>query len=187
MSQKIRRKGRFNEKLEMSNFSIVSFSWLHLKWSSIVRNLILNGICFLKLRLGLIKCKSERSYISQNYLVCKNEFACTVTGKTYKLRGKLCCASSYVIFLITCKLLKEQYVGSAFKDTFKSRIKVPTKCTNGNKVEDIEVQVIEYVQEGNYDLEGKLWCIDNPNFLLYHTEWIVYGTGIVQIEKTTGK
>ena len=102
--------------------------------------------------------------------MCENEFACTVAGKTYKVRGKLCRASSYVISLITGKLHKEQYVGSAFKDTFKPRFKVPTKCTNGNKVENIEVQLIEYVQEGNYDLEGKLWCIDNPNFLLYHTE-----------------
>ena len=33
-----------------------------------------------------------------------------------------------------------------------------TKCTNGNKVENIEVQLIEQVREGNYDLEGKLWC-----------------------------
>ena len=34
----------------------------------------------------------------------------------------------------------------------------PCKCTNGNKVENIEVQLIEKVQEGNYDLEGRLWC-----------------------------
>ena len=33
-----------------------------------------------------------------------------------------------------------------------------TKCTNGNKAEHIEVQLIEQVQEGNYDLEGRLWC-----------------------------
>ena len=33
-----------------------------------------------------------------------------------------------------------------------------TKCTNGNKVENIKDQLIEKVQESNYDLEGKLWC-----------------------------
>ena len=51
------------------------------------------------------KCKSEICDIFQNYLVCKNEFTCTATGKTYKVRGKLCCT-------------KEKYVGSAFKDNF---------------------------------------------------------------------
>ena len=29
-----------------------------------------------------------------------------------------------------------------------------TKCTNAN----IEVQLTEQLQKGNYDLEGKLWC-----------------------------
>ena len=33
-----------------------------------------------------------------------------------------------------------------------------TKCTNGSKVENFEVQLIEQVQEGHYDLERKLWC-----------------------------
>ena len=98
--------------------------------------------------------------------------------KTYKVRGKLCCTSSNVIYLISCKLCKEQYVGSAFKDNFKPRFRVYnsdvitgkgrcgaakhflTKCTNGNKVENIEVQLIKQAEEGNYDLygiEGKLW------------------------------
>ena len=33
-----------------------------------------------------------------------------------------------------------------------------TKFTNGNKVENIEFQLIEQVQEGDYDLKGKLQC-----------------------------
>ena len=33
-----------------------------------------------------------------------------------------------------------------------------TKCTNGNKVANTEVQLIEQVLEGNYDIEGRLWC-----------------------------
>ena len=65
-----------------------------------------------------------------------------------------------MIFLISCKLCKEQYVGSAFKDNFKTRFRVHksdvitdkdrcgvakyflTKCTNGKKVENIEVELI---------------------------------------------
>ena len=41
---------------------------------------------------------------------------------------------------------------------------------NGNKAENIEVQLIEQVQEGNYDLEGKFRCREKSNFLLYLTE-----------------
>ena len=119
------------------------------------------------------KCKSKRYDICQNYLVCKNEFTCTVTGKIYKARDKFCCTSSNVIYLISRKLYKEQYAGSAFKDNFKLRFSVHkndtitckdrgdpakhlfTKCTNVNKAKNIVVQLIEQVVESNYDLEGK--------------------------------
>ena len=47
-----------------------------------------------------------------------------VTGKIYTVRGRLRSTSSYVIYLISCKLCKEQYVGSAFKDNFKPRFRV---------------------------------------------------------------
>ena len=43
------------------------------------------------------KCKPKRCEICQNSLVCKKEFTCTFTGKTYKVRGKLCCTSANVI------------------------------------------------------------------------------------------
>ena len=32
-----------------------------------------------------------------------------------------------------------------------------TKCTNGNKFKNIEVQLIEQVEEGNYNLDDQLW------------------------------
>ena len=41
-----------------------------------------------------------------------------------KVKGKLCFTSFNVIYLINCKLCKEQCVGSAFKDNFKSRFRV---------------------------------------------------------------
>ena len=114
-----------------------------------------------------------------------------------------------MIYLISCKLCKEQYVGSAFKDNFKPRFRVHksdvitgkdrygvakhflTKCTNGNKVENIEVQLIEQVQEGNYDLEGRLWCREKywqiQLFTLSHGMNSSHGAGIVPIEKATEK
>ena len=75
-----------------------------------------------------------------------------VTNKIYKVKVKLCCTSSNVIFLISCKLCKEQYASSAFKGHFKPRFRVHkgdviidkdrcdvvkhfiTKCNNGSKV-----------------------------------------------------
>ena len=134
------------------------------------------------------KCKSKRCDIYQNDLFFKKEFTCTVTGKTYKIRRKLCCTSSNVIYLISWKLCKEQNEGSPFTDNFNPRFRVHksdviigkdrcgvakrflNKYTKGNKAENIEVQLIEQMQEGNYDLESNLWCresIGKPNILLY--------------------
>ena len=68
----------------------------------------------------------------------------------------LCCTSCNVIYLISCKLCKEQFVGSAFEDNFNPRFSahksgvIPgkdrcgvvkhflSKYTNGNNVENIE-------------------------------------------------
>ena len=68
-----------------------------------------------------------------------------------------------------------------------------TKCTNGNKVENIEVQLIEQVQEGKRVIMIlKVGCgeerrIGKPSVLLYLIEWIVHGTGIVPKEKAAEK
>ena len=121
------------------------------------------------------KCNARRCDICENFLVSKNEFSSTVTGKKYKVRGNLSCKSLNVVYLITCKKCKQQYVGSALKDNFKARFRVHksdintgkdrcgvakhflTKCCAGGKLENIEIQLIEEVKEGNYDLEHKLW------------------------------
>ena len=153
------------------------------------------------------KCRSRRCDICQNYSACKNEFTCKVTDKTYKVRGKLYCTSSNVIYLINWKLCKEKHVGSASKDNFKARLIVQkgvvitdkdrrglakyflTKCADGNKVKNIEVQVIEQVEECNYDLESRLWCREKY-WQIWHftlTEWIVSDTGIGPIEKAIEK
>ena len=120
------------------------------------------------------KCGS-RCDICNNFLVCSNEFRCKVTGKTYKVRGKLNCNSHNVIYLVNCKLCGEQYIGSASGDNFKPRFRVHksdiitgkdrcgvakhflTKCVTLNRLENVEIQLIEQVSEGNYDLEDKLW------------------------------
>ena len=60
--------------------------------------------------------------ICKNYMVFDNTFICTVTGKSYFIRGQLNCESINVIYLITCSKCLEQYVGSAVK--FKTRFHI---------------------------------------------------------------
>ena len=121
------------------------------------------------------KSNESRCDIRKNCMVFKNEFTCTATGKTYKVRDDLTCKSDNVIYLISCKKCKQQYVGSAYEGNFKLRFRVRksdintgkvkcgvakhflNNCTGINKLENVEVQLIEEVIEGNYDLEGKLW------------------------------
>ena len=107
-------------------------------------------------------------------MLFQNEFTCTATGETYKIRGDLTCKSDNVVYLISCKKCKQQYVGSAFESNFKPRFRVHksdinsrkescgvdkhflNKCTGINKLENVELQLIEEVKEGNSDLELKL-------------------------------
>ena len=58
-----------------------------------------------------------------------------------------------------------------------------TKCSNDNKIEKFEVQLIEQVLESNYDLEGRLWCREKcwqaQHFTLSHgmnSTWGLYST-----------
>ena len=97
-------------------------------------------------------------------MVFKNEFTCIATGKTYKVRGYLTCKSDNVIYLISCKKCKQQYVGSVFENNFKPRFRVHksdintgidrcgvakhflNNCTRINNFENVEVQLIEEVK-----------------------------------------
>ena len=108
-------------------------------------------------------------------MVFKNDSTCTATGKTYKVRGDLNCKSDNVVYLISCKKCKQQYVRSAYESNFKLKFRVHksdintgkvrcgvakdfiNNCTGSNKFENVEVQLNEEVKEGIYDLYGKLW------------------------------
>ena len=66
-------------------------------------------------------------------MVFKNEFTCTATGKTYKVRGDLNCKSDNAVYLISCKKCKQQYVGSTFESNFKPRFRVHKSDINTGK------------------------------------------------------
>ena len=55
----------------------------------------------------------SKSDICKNVLITDSKFTCTVTGKTYFIKGNLSCDSCNIIYLITCFNCTEQYVGSA--------------------------------------------------------------------------
>ena len=123
------------------------------------------------------KCKGRRCHICKNCIVFQNEFSCTAT-KTYKVRGNLTCKKDNIVYLISCKKCKQQYPGSDFKSNFKSRFRAHksdintskdrcgvtkhflNKCAGINKLENVDAQLIEDVNLGNYNLEGKLWSTE---------------------------
>lgn len=81
-----------------------------------------------------------------------------------------------MVYLIDYNLCKDQYIGSAYKNNFKPRFVVhkseintgkyscgvvkhfSTQCTDVDKIGNIEVHLVERVEEGDLNVEGKLWC-----------------------------
>ena len=113
--------------------------------------------------------------ICKNYMVFDNTFICTVTGKSYFIRGQLNCESINVIYLITCSKCLEQYVGSAVK--FKTRFRIHKsdiktkkercgsarhfnrKCYHDtNPFQYVQVQLIEQIESNSSEnIEDVLW------------------------------
>ena len=97
-------------------------------------------------------------------MVLKNEFTCTATGKAHKGKDDLTCKCGNVVYLISCRKCKQQYVCSAFESNFKPRFGVHNidintdkvrcgvakhfliSCTGINKLENVEVQLVEEVK-----------------------------------------
>ena len=117
----------------------------------------------------------NKSDICKNFLITDSKFRCTVTGKTYFLKGNLSCDSCNAIYLITCFNCREQYVGSAinFKQRFrihKSDIKTnKDRCGTARHFNNkycgpnsnhayLKIQIIEQVFNNNqFSIEDLLW------------------------------
>ena len=110
------------------------------------------------------KC-GKKCDICENFLICRNEFTCKVTGKRYKVKGNLSCNSPNEVYLISSKLrnfkprfrVNKSYINTG-KDTCGVAKHFLPKCTDVGKLKNIEVHLIEQVEQGDYDVEGKLWC-----------------------------
>ena len=69
--------------------------------------------------------------MSINFVNSSPNFKCTVTKKTYTVRGNVNCNVIFVIYLVTCTNCKEQYVGSTNK--FKPRVRGHKSDNKHNK------------------------------------------------------
>ena len=80
----------------------------------------------------LIEKCSRRFDICKNILVVSTEFTCHATKRKYKIRGTLTCNTKNIIYLITCKSCRKQYIGSA--TGFKERFRIHKSDINTGKV-----------------------------------------------------
>ena len=120
------------------------------------------------------KCQ-KRCDICTNFLVASTEFTCFATKHKYKVKGILKCTSKNVIYLISCKCCRKQYIGSVigFKERFrihksdintgKVRCGVANHLLNvchseGNKFEYLQIQLKEQVSVNNSkNIDKMLW------------------------------
>ena len=77
----------------------------------------------------IVSCK--KCDICKNFLITERKFRCTVTGKTYFIKGNLSNDSYNVIHLITCSNCTEQYVRPAVN--FKQRFRIHKSDIKTNK------------------------------------------------------
>ena len=105
--------------------------------------------------------KCNRCKVSCPIIKEGDSFKSTNTGRTYRIRQKVDCTSSFVIYLATCKKCKGQYVGKSqtpFKmrhSNHKQEIKKKTGGLGhhygggGCGYQNISIQIIEQVPEGD--------------------------------------
>ena len=101
--------------------------------------------------------------ICTNILITDRKFRCTVTGKTYFIKGNLSCDSCNVMYLIPCSNCREQCIGSA-RDLKSTNLilrltkivvvlttsHLSNKCCNpNNKHAYLKVHIIEQVFDNN--------------------------------------
>ena len=111
---------------------------------------------------GCLKC--NRCKVVCPILKEGKKFTSTNTGKTYTIRQKVTCDSDWVIYLVTCKKCKGQYVGKS-KTKFKirhSNHKQEVKKKIGGlghhygnggpcSYQHLQVQIIEEVEHKNFE------------------------------------
>ena len=118
---------------------------------------------------GCVKCH-KRCDLCLHYLKQSDHFQSFATGRSYKIRQRLSCTSSNVIYLASCSKCSLQYVGST-SNQFKVRFRNHKSDMLRNKrscevaihfndtphtLQDFKFIVIEGLQNTHGDLDGNL-------------------------------
>ena len=146
-----------------------------------------NGIC----KCGNINCDiCNVSYLG-------NEFQSTVTEKRYHINFKFDCNSINVIYLLTCKRCRKQYVGSTVTrfclrfNQYKLNIKLYGKGKRGFKQEKLIQHFFCSNHSGTHkDISAQIIYHCNPNgqerredFCIYHLD-AMFSKGLLNQKKS---
>ena len=135
---------------------------------------------------GNYGCRDKRCNIHKVYLTQGNTFKSSVTKKEYQIKGHFNCNSECIVYLITCRTCKKQYVGSTItrcRDRFN---KYPAGVRNygkgergmpqehlfehfhseghNGKVEQMELQIIDRCHANNQKLRESYWSFQLKTF-----------------------
>ena len=127
---------------------------------------------------GIYKCGNKRCEIC-NLLELGDTFSSTVTNKEYRLNFPFDCNSHCVVYLLTCKICKKQYVGSTITkfrmryNQYKSNIKLYGEGKRGFQQErfiehyfqnnhngthhDIAVKIIDHCDPNDQERREDFW------------------------------
>ena len=112
---------------------------------------------------GCFKCERNRCDLCQNFFVESKSFLSLQTGKKYTIHSRLTCDSKNVIYLVSCKKCRLQYIGStttdfriSFRNHKSAMLTNKTTCevaVHFNKtphiLDDFSFQCIDQVQTPN--------------------------------------
>ena len=112
---------------------------------------------------GCFKCERNRCDLCRNFFVESKSFLSLQTGKKYTIHSRLSCDSKNVIYLVSCKKCRLQYIGSTTTD-FRIRFRNHKSAMLTNKttcevavhfnktshiLDDFSFQCIDQVQAPN--------------------------------------
>ncbi len=114
-------------------------------------------------------CHQKRCTTCQHFN-SNQHFNCTVTRRKYRIRHNFTCSSNNIIYLITCKKCKKQYVGKTTKRlkdrivrhraSIKSQQKVYLSkhfCLPNHNIQDLTVQPIDTTTPDKLDRLEQYW------------------------------
>ena len=99
--------------------------------------------------VGCQKCEATTCAVHDKVLKTASIFESSVTDHTYYMRHKLSCNSSFVIYLLSCKKCRDQYVGKTSRMMYIRHYEHKKKGTSLRKhfdicnFENFELQIID--------------------------------------------